>query len=316
MNPLQILVQPGGDFVLWDRHVARIREVAPEAMLRTIPANDVRAADVAAAEIIFGAPNREWVAQSAALRWVQLPSAGSDGWATVRPDVLLTKASGVFGIPIAEWVLGSMLMLTRNMHLYRDLQRESRWEERPGAAEVFGATVGLVGLGDLGREVALRAKAFGCRVLAARRTAGGEVPSHVDAVMPVDEMLPQVDFLVMAIPNTPETRGLLSAERIARLRRGAYLINVGRGATVDEEALLEALRSGHLAGAALDVTTVEPLPVASPLWQMEQVIITPHTSGRSPEANADRRTALFCENLRRYMAGEPLRNLVDRTEGY
>lgn len=316
MKPLHILVQPGGDFVLWDRHVARIAATAPEATIRTIPANDVTATDVAQAEVIFGAPNKAWVAEAPALRWVQLPSAGADGWAAVRPDMLLTKASGVFGIPIAEWVLGSMLMLTRNMHLYRDLQRESRWEERPGAAEIFGSTVGLIGLGDLGREVALRAKAFGCRVLAARRTAGGEAPAYVDAVLPVDELLPQVDFLVMAIPNTPETRGLLSAERIARLRRGACVINVGRGATLDEEALVEALRSGHLAGAALDVTTVEPLPPTSPLWQMPQVIITPHTSGRSPQANADRRTALFCENLQRYMAGETLRNLVDRGAGY
>lgn len=312
---MNILVQPGGDFVLWERHFQRIRETASGATVQIIPAREVTLDDVKAADIIFGAPNKEWVSQAPGLKWVQLPSAGSDGWHQVRPDMMLTKASGVFGIPIAEWVLAGMLMLTRNLHLYRDLQRQSKWEERPGAKEIYGSTVGIVGLGNLGEEIAVRAKAFGCRVLGARRTAGASVP-FVDAVLPLDEMLPQVDFLVLAIPNTPETRGLISAERLASMRRSSYLINVGRGATVDEEAMIAALQSGHLAGAALDVTTVEPLPVSSPLWQMEQVIIAPHTSGRSPEANGDRRTDIFCENLKRFLAGEPLVNQVDRQAGY
>jgi len=311
----QILVQHGGEFALWDWHFAQIAQAAPGADVRVIAAAEVTRDDVMTADIIFGFPRKSWVAEAPNLKWIQLPSAGSDGWHQLRPDVLLTKASGVFGIPIAEWAMAGVLMLTRNLHLYRDNQRESRWAERPGAAEIYGSTVGIVGLGDIGREVAVRAKAFGCRVLGARRTAGAPV-TFVDAVLPLDEMLPQVDFLVLAIPNTPETRGLISAERLAMLRRGAYLINVGRGVTVDEAAMIEALRSGHLAGAALDVTAVEPLPPESPLWQMEQVIISPHASGRSPSANGDRRTAIFCENLRRFYAGEPLINLVDREAGY
>ncbi|HWI62517.1 MAG TPA: D-2-hydroxyacid dehydrogenase [Symbiobacteriaceae bacterium] len=312
---MNILVQHGGEFALWDRHFQRIAEAAPGADVRVIPAKEVTREDVLAADIIFGFPKKDWVAEAPNLKWIQLPSAGSDGWHQLRPDVLLTKASGVFGVPIAEWVLAGMLMLTRNLHLYRDLQKQNRWEERPGAAEIFGSTVGIVGLGNIGEEVAVRARAFGCRVLGARRTAGAPVP-FVDAVLPLDELLPQVDFLVLAIPNTPETRGIISAERLAALKPGSYLINVGRGATVDEEALVAALQSGHLAGAALDVTTVEPLPATSPLWQMEQVIISPHTSGRSPSANGDRRTEIFCENLKRFFAGQTLMNLVDRQAGY
>jgi phosphoglycerate dehydrogenase-like enzyme len=315
MSQLQVLVLPGNDFVLWDRHIDRIRQAAPEAEVRAVPLGEATLQDIQWANVIFGAPNKAWVQEAPSVRWVQLPTAGSDGWGPIRPDMDLTKASGVFGIPIAEWVLGTMLMLTRNLHLYRDQQLQSLWLERPGAAEIFGSTVGIVGLGDLGREIARRASAFGCRVLGTRRTAGAPC-DFVDAVLPLDEMLPQVDFLVLAMPGTAETRGMISAERLGRMRRGAYLVNVGRGATVDEEALVEALKSGHLAGAALDVTTVEPLPPTSPLWQMEQVIIAPHTSGRSPAANADRRTAIFIDNLRRFMAGDPLTNLVDRQAGY
>jgi phosphoglycerate dehydrogenase-like enzyme len=312
---MRVLVQPGGEFFLSDQNINKIVDTIPGADVRIVPAKDVTRDDVLAAEVIFGFPNKEWVAEAPALKWLQLPSAGSDGWLTLRPDVVLTKCSGVFGIPIAEWVMAGMLMLTRNLHLYRDQQPQALWKERPGAVEIFGSTVGIVGLGDIGREVAVRAKAFGCRVLGTRRTAGGAVP-YVDALLPLDELLPQVDFLVMSIPGTAETRGLISAERLAKLRRGAYLINVGRGNTIDEDAMIAALQSGHLAGAALDVTTVEPLPASSPLWQMEQVIIAPHASGRSPIANGNRRTAIFCENLRRYATGDSLINLVDREAGY
>lgn len=315
MQPIQILVIITKEFRQWERHFEQIRQAAPGAVLTVKQAGEVTQEDVHAADVIFGWPKKEWVTDAPRLRWVQLPSAGSDAFAGVRLDVPLTKASGVFGIPISEWVVATMLMLTRNLHRYRDQQRAARWEELPGAREVYGSTVGIVGLGDLGREVAVRVRALGCRVIGARRTAGA-TPEYIDAVMPVDDLLPQSDFLVLALPNTPETRGMISRERLAMLKKGSYLINIGRGTTVDEPALVEALRSGHLGGAALDVFAVEPLSAESPLWQMENVVITPHNSGRSPEGNADRRTAIFCENLRRFLAGEPLNNLVDRQAGY
>lgn len=313
---MQILVLPGGEFVMWEQHFEQIRRTAPpDATVRIIPVDQATEADVQAADVIFGNPKRQWAEGAPHLRWLQLPTAGADRWYGFRPDVLLTKASGSFGVPIAEWVLGVMVMFVRNLHIYRDNQHKSLWEERPGMGEVYGSTVGIVGLGDLGTQIALRAKAFGCRVLGSRRRTS-PCPEYVDALMPLDELIPQADFLVLALPATPETKGIISAERIAAMKPGARLINVGRGATVDEESLIEALRSGRLAGAALDVTTEEPLPPSSPLWQMEQVIITPHVSARSPEANAVRRTDLFCENLRRLAAGKPLINVVDPKAGY
>lgn len=315
MEPLHILVTTTREFLLWDWHLERIRAAAPNAHVVVKRLSEVTEQDVHAAHVIFGPP-RKWVADAPHLRWMQLPSAGADGYVHLRPDVPMTKSSGVFGIPIAEWVIGAILMLTRRMHVYRDQQRQSLWQRAEGAKEIYGSTVGIVGLGDLGVEIARRVRPFGCRVLGARRRPGGALPANVDAVMELDKLLPQVDFLILAVPGTPETNGMLSASRIASMKQGSYLVNVGRGTTVDEEALIEALRSGHLAGAALDVTVVEPLPPESPLWQMEQVIICPHSSGISPEGNADRRIDIFCDNLRRLLAGEPLRNLVDRQAGY
>lgn len=316
LTPRCILITIAREFALEEHHLERIRQAAPGAEVKVVQRDAVTRDDVAGADVIFGWPKPAWVAELPGVRWVQLATAGSDGWQGVRTaDLLLTKASGTFGVPISEWVVGAMLALTRNLHLYRDQQRAARWEPRPGAREVFGTTVGIVGLGDLGQETAKRVRALGCRVLGTRR-GSGPVPESVDAVLPLDDLLPQADFLVLAIPGTPATRNLINAERLARLKPGAYLLNVGRGTTVDEAALLAALQSGHLAGAALDVTAVEPLAADSPLWQMEQVIITPHVSPASPAGNADRRTAIFCENLRRYQAGEPLLNQVDREAGY
>lgn len=315
MELRHILVTTTADFTMPEPHLAQIRAAAPSATVTAKRRTELTPEDVAAADVIFGWPKPQWVAEAPGVRWVQLGSAGSDGWYGIRPaDLLLTKASGTFGIPISEWVVATMLMLTRNLHLYRDQQRQAVWQPQGGAREVHGSTVGIVGLGDIGQEVAKRVSALGCRVLGTRRS-DGPAPAFVEAVMPLDELIPQVDFLVLAMPGTPETRRLISADRLARLKPGSYLINVGRGTTVDEEALIAALRSGRLAGAALDVTAVEPLPAESPLWQMAQVIITPHTSPRSA-VNTDRRLAIFCENLRRYQADEPLINLVDRQAGY
>lgn len=310
-----ILCLPERDFRLWDHHIAQIQAISPDIRLHIVPAPEATREMVHDADIIFGWPRKSWVVDAPHLRWIQLPSSGSDGWSSVRPDILLTKSAGVFGVPIAEWVIGMMVALTHNLHRYRDQQLAAHWGELPGA-EVYGSTVGIVGLGDLGSEVACRAQAMGCRVLGTRRTLSAPPPPDVDQLLPLDELLPTVDFLVLAVPNTPETQGLIDAERLRRLKPGAYLINVGRGTLVDEAALIAALASGHLAGAALDVTAQEPLPAESPLWRMEQVILTPHTSGRSPQANADRRMALFSDNLRRFLQGEPLRNQVNRLVHY
>lgn len=312
---MHILIPTSPWFQLWDRHLEQIQALAPSAEIKVKPMAELTSEDVDPAEIIFGFPGKELVESAQRLRWIQLASAGADRLINTRPDIILTNASGTFGIPIAEWVLGAMVTLSRHLHIYRDRQKQARWEGMPAAKEIHGSTVGILGLGDIGQEVAKRAKAMGARVIGSRRTAA-PAPEGVDALMPVDDMLPQVDFLVMALPGTAETQRIMSAERLRLMKPGSFFLNVGRGTSVDEPALIEVLRSGHLAGAALDVTAVEPLPADSPLWQMEQVLITPHCSGRSLEANADRRIVIFLDNLKRYMSGQPLRNVVDRAAGY
>lgn len=312
---MQILIPTSPWFQLWDRHLEQIRAVAPAAEITVKPMSGLTAADVDPAEIIFGFPGKELVESAKRLRWIQLASAGADRLINTRPDVILTNASGTFGIPIAEWVIGAMVTLSRHLHIYRDRQKQARWEGMPAAKEIYGSAVGILGLGDIGQEVAKRAKAMGARVIGSRRTAA-PAPEGVDALLPIDDLLPQVDFLVMALPGTAETQRIMSAERLRLMKPGSFFLNVGRGTSVDEPALIEVLQSGHLAGAALDVTAVEPLPPDSPLWQMEQVLITPHCSGRSLEANADRRIDIFLDNLKRYMNGQPLRNVVDRAAGY
>jgi phosphoglycerate dehydrogenase-like enzyme len=196
--------------------------------------------------------------------------------------------------------------------------QDAMWNEGPRPREVAGATLGLIGLGSIGRPVARMASALGMRVIALREHPEKEKPEGVAAVYAppqLNELLSQSDYVVVAAPLTEATRGLINAERLEAMRRDAYLINVGRGPQVDETALAEALRSRRIAGAALDVFEQEPLPRESPLWELENLLITPHTAGLT-EKLWQRHYALFSENLRRYMAREPLQFVVDKHKGY
>ncbi len=315
MQSIRVLILTNAHVALADHHTQAIKRIAPGVDLRVIDSKEATENDIHWAEVILGLPRRKWVAGSPNLRWVQLQTAGAEHWSEMRRDLLLTKASGTYGVPIAEWVIATMLMLSLRLHLYRDQQRQVLWKSIQGAREISGQKVGVVGLGDIGTEVAKRCRALGCKVYGSSRTRP-ESRQDLDAWMALEEMIPQVDFLVLAVPSTRETIGLMSAQRISLMKKGACLINVGRGSAVDESALVEAIRSEHLAGAALDVTAIEPLPADSPLWQLEQVIITPHSSGESPEGNTDRLVKLFCTNLQRFQAGETLVNEVNRALGY
>jgi len=237
-----------------------------------------------------------------------------------RSDVILTNASGVYGVPIAEQVLGVMLALARQLHTCVREQSAGRW---PGPA-VRGKvdvlerkTCVILGLGDIGTEVARRAKAFRMTVIGIRRRPVSKPPEVDELVGPdrLAEVLPRADYLVVALPLTEATRHIIDAEALALMKPSAYIFNVGRGAAIDEPALIRALQEGRLAGAGLDVFEKEPLPEDSPLYQMENVIITPHSSGGSPY-NRERLLDLFCPNLQRYLAGQPLLNVVDKEAGY
>ena len=252
------------------------------------------------------------------LRWVQLLSAGVDHVPQIGDNrVVVTNASGIHAVPISEYVLGVMLVLAKRLHLAFDSQRQKRWQ-RFGftPSELEGKTLGIIGLGHIGRAVARLGRAFGMRVVAMKRTPGAE--EDVDELLPADrlhDLLAQSDFVVLAVPLTHETRQMIDEAALRSMKRGACLVNIARGAVVDEEALSRALREEWIAGAALDVFEKEPLPEDSSLWGLENVIITPHMAGGS-ERYMERAVALFADNLRRYLAGEPLRNVVDLERGY
>jgi phosphoglycerate dehydrogenase-like enzyme len=254
------------------------------------------------------------------VRWIQATSAGigqfvrRHGYARRMPHTVFTTASGVHAQPLAEFALLAMLMHVRRiLHVVR-AQSQRTWARFAGT-DLEGRTVVVVGLGRIGRDVARRARAFGMRAIAVKRSPGGSDADRGD----IDEvhgpealraLLPGADFLVLVAPHTDETEGMIGAGELAALPRGAAVVNIGRGALVDETALVEALRSGHLGGAYLDVFAEEPLPADSPLWAMPNVLVSPHSASTSDRENR-RITDLFLDNLRRWLDGRPLRNVLD-----
>lgn len=274
------------------------------------------------AEILFDFGPRNLLDQLARrprLRWIQATSAGvgqlAERTGLTRSDIIITTASGVHARPIAEFVLMSILMFVKDAFALMEDQRAHRWQ-RYATGELAGKTVTIVGLGRIGREIARSVRVFDARVTATVRAVHGRRAEdlYVDRLLPgarLDDLLPETDFLVLCSPHTPETQGLITAERLAALKPGAVLINVARGAIVDEPALIAALRAGHLRGAALDVFAREPLPPESPLWDMPNVLICPHSASTATTEN-DKIVDLFRDNLRHYLAGEPLRNMLNK----
>ena len=255
------------------------------------------------------------------LRWVQGSSAGIGErlrrTGLIDGDLLFTTAAGVHGSPLAEFVILGLLYFYRDVPRLQRMQRARRWE-RYTNRELAGRRALVVGLGAVGQAIAQRLAAHGLEVWGARRTREGPLPDGVSRVLPLIDLasvLGGVDVLILACPLTPETRGLIGAPELAAMPEGALLVNVARGGVVEERALVEALRSGRLGGAALDVTEVEPLPEGSPLWDLPTVLISPH-SASTVDAENRRIVDIFLDNLQRYLDGRPLLNRFDRTRGY
>ena len=249
--------------------------------------------------------------KSTSLEWLHSASAGVDHEVFHRfleRGVRLTTSSGAHAVPIAQTVLLYLLALSRDLPGWLAAQRAHRWEPR-AIHDLQGDRVAVVGLGPIGLEIARLAASLQMDVVGLRRRPRGDEPCPTLTLDRLPEVLPSVDWLVLALPLTVETRHMLDAEAIALLPPRARVINIGRGGLIDEAALVAALRSGGLAGAGLDVFEVEPLPSESPLWDLPNVILTPHSSGTNP-GNDERAAAIFFENLRRFRAGEPLRNEV------
>lgn len=273
-------------------------------------------------EILCGYFPRTLLKHAARLRWLQLPSAGADKYVdeTMYPheEVLLTNSSGAFGTAIAEQLVMGALMLLRRMPEYQRQQREKVWQRVGPLRFLRGSTVTVLGTGNLGGTFAEYCRAMGAVVRGVSRS--GRADSRFDRVYPVEarlEALRGADVVAACLPLTGETAGLLDQAFFAAMEPTAIFLNVGRGKTVVQEALIHALETGGISGAMLDVTQEEPLPPESPLWEIEQVIITPHVSGSDRDAaNAAEIFRIFTDNLRRYFAGEPLRNIVDKNKGY
>jgi phosphoglycerate dehydrogenase-like enzyme len=258
------------------------------------------------------------------LRWVQGHWAGVDHVIDAplfaEGNVLLSTAAGVHAINMAEHALMMMLALAHRMPEFFDMMANKRWqrEARPYMPmELRDASLGLIGYGAIGREIARMAQALGMRVSALRRSPSAETHDGVSFYTRerLHELLGQSDFVVVVTPLTPDTRHMLDTRALAAMKPGSYLVNIGRGAVIDEAALIEALRAGPVAGAALDVFEVEPLPAESALWTLRNVILSPHVSGITPRYE-QRVMAIFADNLRRFLRGLPLTNQVDFTRGY
>jgi phosphoglycerate dehydrogenase-like enzyme len=272
----------------------------------------------------FGIP-AELLREGRELRWVHSGAAGVRGSLTEamrQSDVVFTNSAGIHGPPVAETVVGYLLHFARGLDYAVRSQAESRWDKGIFDAadapvrELAESTVGVIGLGGIGREVAWRAGALGARVVAVRRR-----PEPVDGVEllhgddALDRLLAESDYVVLTVPETPETTGLMDADALARMPAHAVLVNVSRGGLIDDDALVAALRAGTLRGAALDAFGTEPLPADHPLWTAPRTLLTPHTSAYTHRF-WERESDLLLENLRRYRAGEPLRNVVDKAAGY
>lgn len=280
------------------------------------------------AEVVFTISLRpDQFAAARTLRWVHTPSAAVHQMLfpeLIDSSVILTNSREVHGPVVAEHVVALMFALAKKIPQAALLQQkriwgqETIWNEGPQPQEIAGATLGLIGVGSIGSRVARIASNLGMRVIAVREHPEKGTPDEVDEVFPVSELhqlLNQSDFVVIAAPLLAATEGLINAERLAHMKPSSYLINVGRGPQVDQAALIEALRTRQIAGAALDVFAREPLPPDSPLWDLDNLLITPHTAGLTAKL-WHRHYDLFSENLRRYIAGEPLLYVVDKHKGY
>ncbi|GAA1576992.1 D-2-hydroxyacid dehydrogenase [Kribbella sancticallisti] len=294
-------------------------ETAPEVDFRFVA--DLSEADdvIETMEAVIGRVPPEVLARAKQLRWVHSPAAGVD--ADLSPemlgsDVVLTSSVGNGAIPLAEHAMLLMLMLNRDVPRWLRAQQERRWD-RFRHGELAGRTLGIYGLGNSGIDLAQKAKAFHLHVIGVRRRPGQPSP-YVDEVYGedgFDRMLERSDFVVVTAPSTPATTGRFDAAAFARMKQSAYFVCISRGGIAEDEALLEALRSGQIAGAGLDAHGVEPLPPESAFWSLPNVIVTPH-NGATSDGTARRGEQIVLDNLRRFTAGEELRNVVDKVAGY
>jgi phosphoglycerate dehydrogenase-like enzyme len=306
-----------------EEQLEQIRQAAPEYRILFTQDDDEVEAALDDIEIVVGDFSRDLLAKARNLRWLQQWGAGAD-WLMRHPEAvemnfILTSASGVHAIPITEHIFAFLFALGRAFHRALRDQVTHTWR-KPEPDQLFELpekTMLLIGVGAIGEQTARVAAALDMRVVGVRRdpsvpAAGVERMVGTDQLL---DVLPEADFVVVTVPLTHETEGIIGERELRAMKESAYIVNIGRGKTIDQEALVRALQEGWIAGAGLDVTDPEPLPATSPLWDMENVIITSHYSGLTPYYE-QRALEIFLDNLQRYQAGEEMRNVVDKSLGY
>ena len=327
----KLLISLHHEFDLWRVpawFAERLRKEFPQVDVVNLTSCDVSDEQIRDAEVVVSWLLSAEAAKAAGkLRWLHCTSAAVHQLLypeIVNSDIILTNGSEVHAAVVAEHIIALVLALARKLPEAARFQhrrvwgQQDIWRIQPRPREVAGATLGLIGLGNIGREAARRASALGMRVIAVREHAekgGPEGVAKVFAPAQLAELLAESDYVVLAVPVTPATQNIINAERLSHMKPDARLINVGRGPLVDEGALIQALREGRIAGAALDVFVEEPLPSDSPLWDMEHVLITPHIASNS-DKQWERQYAVVAGNLRRYLNHEPLLSVVDKRRGY
>lgn len=275
--------------------------------------------------VVIGEPEEKDILKMPDLKWIQLTWAGANKYRCMQhlPERLtITNASGAFGTIISEYVIGTIIALYRSFPTYWHNQHQHLWQPSNSSETIYGKTVLILGTGDLGTQLAHRLKAFDTHIIGIRRHVTRHFLSDFDEIYDLsqlDAQLEKADIVVGCLPDTPKTAGLLHKERLCKMKKNALLINVGRGSLIPTSDLTDVLKEGHLKGAALDVTDVEPLPEASPLWDMPNVILTPHIAGPSFGGNKDVEKAIWSicvDNLERFLFGQPLTHIVNLKEGY
>ena len=305
-----------------ERHKEKLAQAAPEAELIYMGSKEVTDEVLESVSAVIGNIPAQRLCGRSNIRWVQLGSAGADkyvGEGILPAGTIPTNSSGAYSLAISEHMIGQLLMHIKHLDGYYDAQKEKRWTDCGAVRSIWDSHTLVVGLGDIGGEFARKMAALGSHVTGIRRHVG-EKPAYLEGLYGLDrldELLPEADYVALCLPGTGATRHLFDAARFGRMKRGAVLLNVGRGQAVDSYALNDALRSGQLSGACIDVVEPEPLPADHPLWDAPGLLLTPHVSGdfHLPET-LERIVRIAAFNLRAFAAGETLKNRVDLSAGY
>lgn len=307
---------------LEEEHKRKIENIASDAEVIYITPDKAERSIVQEAEIILGNVPIDAVRGSKNLKWMQLNSAGANQYTeegVLLEGTILTNATGAYGLAIAEHMLGMVLNLQKKLHLYVENQKNHMWKDEGSVTSIYGSKTLVVGLGDIGGEFAMRMHALGSKVYGVRRNKS-EIPDYLQNIYQLDmldDILHEFDIVALSLPETKETKNLFDGQKFDKMKKGAILLNVGRGSTVHTADLCDALNSGILGGAGLDVVDTEPLPTESPLWDAKNLVLTPHVSGGYHlKETLERIRKISIENLESYYNKAPMKNLVDFKTGY